>query len=153
MADDCANVDVQMGIDSENYFVLYRLLVHFALPDNGGRIANPTSWTGHSGCSTKLLLGHKHWARQRSGNALTSRQVNAKAASQSQHGSDWAGVQAHHRLSVPAIAATAHAANDAVRIEQALEDFAGVLRSLVRVMQYCARSATAEDGHQQGIHH
>jgi len=40
-----------------------------------------------------------------------------------------------------------------VRFKQALEIFAGVLRALIRVVQYCPRLATAEDGHQQGIHH
>lgn len=96
----------------------------------------------------KAPISHKHWARQRSGNALTSRQVNAKAASQSQHGSDWAGVQAHHRLSVLAVAATAHAANNAVGLEQPLEILTRVLRPLVRVMQHCARTAATEDSHQ-----
>lgn len=38
--------------------------------------------------------------------------------------------EAFHRSVVPAVAATAHAANDAVRFEQALEVLARVLRAL-----------------------
>jgi hypothetical protein len=63
MDDDCANVDVQIVSTSKI-----------------------TSF--HSRCGTKLQLGYKHWARQYSGNTLTDRQVNAKAAGQYQHGSD-----------------------------------------------------------------
>ena len=66
LADHSPDMRIQMRVNPENHFVLFHACIRCS-----GRIANPNRRTGHSRCRTKLLLGHRRWARQRSGNAGT----------------------------------------------------------------------------------
>jgi hypothetical protein len=52
-------------------------------------------------------------------------------------------------MAVPAVAAPAHAADDAMRFQQSLKVLTGVLRTPVGMMQYRLWPASSEDGHQQ----
>lgn len=61
------------------------------------------------------------------------------------------GEEALHGGVVPAVAAPAHAADNAVVAQQALEVLAGVLAALVRVVQQLVGLAAPPQRHQQGV--
>lgn len=61
--------------------------------------------------------------------------------------------EALHGGVVPAVAAPAHATDNAVVAQQALEVLAGVLAALVRVVQQLVRPAAPPQRHQQGVSH
>ncbi len=103
-ADYCSDMCIEMRVDAQDDFVLFHACFR-----RGGRIANPTRWTGHSRCRTKLLSGHKRWARQRSGNAgaRSTGQCQGSSANPSTGQID-PTFEAYSELSVPAIAAPTH---------------------------------------------
>jgi hypothetical protein len=66
-------------------------------------------------------------------------------------GQVWQAFNAHHRLSVPAVALAAHAANKVVFDQQGLILVAGILTAPVRVHDQSRRRAALLDRHAQGI--
>ncbi len=61
------------------------------------------------------------------------------------------GEEAFHGCVIPTITSTTHAAFNALSGQERLELLAGVLATLVRVMQQCGLRNSAPDRHQQGV--
>ena len=120
---------IKVRVDAKNHFVLFHVCLRCS-----GRIANPTRRTGPSRCSTKLLSGHKRWARRYSGNAgvrsTGRRQGSSANPSRGQVGPTF---EAHFRLSIPAVALVAHGLEHAKIVDQSAMLIIGVLAAAVRV--------------------
>src|SRR5260370_27876796 len=140
---------IQMRVNAQNHFVLFHACIRCS-----GRIANPNRRTGHSRCRTKLLLGHRRWARQRSGNAGT-RSTGQRKGSLANPSTGQIGptFRSDLRLSVPTVSSTAHRAAHAVAIKEVLEVTTAILATAVAMDDQVRFRPAAKPRHAQRVRH